>query len=129
MRKVLLAALRLTGKVRNDMHHRVFFSFERSGKSVSSTHAVEMNARSIREQLLGQLESDDDFIGILDSRENVLQIMREPGEERYWVELPIEAARASYGRLMDRAELEALLQDLPLVLDREQIAGLKYRPW
>jgi len=111
------------------MHFKVFYFFERSGESVSSVNAVEMSARDIREQLLGCFHGEDDYLGILDGRENVLQILGEPNGERFWVELPIEAAKASYGRYMSKTELDELIQSLPQVFDREQIPGLQYKPW
>jgi len=111
------------------MHYRVFYFFERSGESVSSASAVAMSARAIREQLLGRLHSEDDYLGIIDEEDNVLQIMREPGEDRYWVELPLDAARASYGRFMSMMELEELILSLPQVFDRAHITGMQYKPW
>ncbi|NKN33332.1 hypothetical protein [Marichromatium bheemlicum] len=111
------------------MHYRVFYLFERAGESVSSASAVEMSARAIREQLVPRLQSEDDYLGIIDADENVLQILYEPAESRYWVELPIDAAKASYGRHMVLDELEELMQCLPKVFDREAIPGLEYRPW
>jgi len=111
------------------MHFRVFYFFERSGESVASTSPVEASTRSIREELLPRLNSEDDYLGIMDARENVLQILRNPGQDRYWVELPLDAARASYGRYMVRADLEKLILALPRVLDRSRIPGMEYRPW
>lgn len=111
------------------MHYRVFYLFDRSGESVSSASAVEMSARAIREQLLPRLQTEDDYLGIIDSQENVLQILCEPAASRYWVELPIDAAKASYGRHMAYADLQALMLSLPEVFDREAIPGLEYRPW
>jgi hypothetical protein len=111
------------------MHYRVFYFFERSGESITSTSPVEMTAKSIREQLLHRLHSDDDYVGIMDARDNVLQILRDPGGDRYWVELPMEEARASFGRYMVLAELEELLLGLPKVLDRSRIPDMQYRPW
>ena len=111
------------------MLYKVFYFFERSGESVSSANAIEMSAGEIRKQLLGCCRGSDDFLGIIDDRENVLQIFCEPDQERFWIELPIEAARASYGRHLPRAELEALLEQLPPVFDQEHIPGLSYKPW
>jgi hypothetical protein len=111
------------------MHYRVFYLFERSGEAVSSMRALEVSRREIREQLLPRLQHEDDYLGIIDSADNTLQILREPGMTRYWVELPIEDAKASYGKHMDRSELEALIQELPPVFDRDAIPGLEYRPW
>lgn len=111
------------------MHYRVFYLFDRSGESVSSASAVEMSTRAICEQLLPRLQTEDDYLGIIDAQENTLQILREPGSKGYWVELPIDAAKASYGRHMDLDELRALMMALPEVFDREAIPGLEYRPW
>lgn len=111
------------------MHYRVFYFFEASGESVNSTSPVEMSLRSIREELLHGLDSGDDYLGIMDARDNVLQILRNPGQDRYWVELPLTEARASYGRYMALAELQELIIGLPRVLDRNGIPGMNYRPW
>lgn len=111
------------------MHYRVFYFFDRSGESISSTSPIEMSAKSIREQLLHRLHSNDDYLGIMDARDNVLQILRDPVEDRYWVEIPLDAARASYGRYMGLNDLEELILGLPAVLDQSGIPGLEYRPW
>ena len=111
------------------MHYRVFYFFERSAERVTSTSAVEMTAKAIREQLIGRLHSEDDYLGIIDAQDNVLQILCDPGEDRFWVELPVEAAKASYGRHMVMGELDELLQHLPPVFDREHIPDMKYQPW
>jgi hypothetical protein len=111
------------------MHYRVFYLFERSGESVSSASALEVSSREICEQLLPRLQHDDDYLGIIDPAENTLQILREPGSRRYWVELPIDAAKASFGRHMDFEELQQLIRELPSVFDRDAIPGLEYRPW
>jgi hypothetical protein len=111
------------------MHYRVFYLFERSGESISSASALEVSGREICEQLLPRLQHDDDYLGIIDPADNTLQILREPGSRRYWVELPIDAAKASYGRHMDFDELQQLIRALPSVFDRDAIPGLEYRPW
>jgi hypothetical protein len=111
------------------VRYRVFYYFERSGDSVSSVSAVEMSTREICDQLLGRLHEPDDFLGLLDAEGNVLQILREGGGDRYWVELPMDAAKASYGRHMCLAELQELLLGLTGIFDRRQIPGLRYKPW
>ncbi|MBK1644556.1 hypothetical protein CKO25_07800 [Thiocapsa imhoffii] len=111
------------------MHYRVYFLFERAGEAISSARAIEVSQREIREQLLPRLQHDDDYLGIIDPADNTLQIFRERGGERYWVELPIDAAKASYARVMDHDEVDQLLRELPAVFDREAIPGLEYRPW
>lgn len=111
------------------MHYRVFYLFDRTGETISSASALEMSARIIREQLLPRLQTEDDYLGIIDPEDNVLQILCEPADARFWVELPMDAAKASYGRHMVLEELQELLRQLPAVFDREAIPGLEYRPW
>lgn len=111
------------------MHYRVFYLFDRSGEAISSASAVEMSARAICEQLLPRLQSEDDYLGIIDAKDNTMQILCEPGSSRYWVELPIDAAKASYGRYLGLDELKELMMTLPAVFDRAVIPGLEYRPW
>jgi hypothetical protein len=111
------------------MHYRVFYLFERSGERVSSASAIEMSARDIREQLLPRLQSEDDFLGLIDPKDNTLQILFEPKAERYWVELPVEAAKASYGKHMKLDELQALVCQLPAIFGAQAIPGLAYKPW
>ncbi|MBK5965460.1 hypothetical protein CCR95_15530 [Thiocystis minor] len=111
------------------MHYRVFYLFDRSGESVSSASAVEMSARAICEQLLPRLQCEDDYLGIIDAEENIMQILCELEANRYWVELPLDAAKASYGRYVDLDQMRELLLGLPAVFDRQDIPGLEYRPW
>lgn len=111
------------------MHYRTFYFFERSGESVSSANAVDMSTREIREQLLPRLRSGDDYVGLIDGRDNILQVMSEAGGERFWVEVPLDAAKASYGCHVNRDELDTLLDTLPGVFDQASIPGLKYQPW
>ncbi|WP_242445724.1 hypothetical protein [Chromatium okenii] len=65
-----------------------------------------MSARSICEQLLPRLQGADDYLGLMDA-DNILQIFREPATVGgYWLELPLDAAKASYGRELDFATLQ-----------------------
>jgi hypothetical protein len=111
------------------MRFRVFYLINRSGERVSSKSAVEMSTRAICEQMLDRLQSEDDYLGILDAEDNALQVLPEPDQQRYYVEVPLDAAKASYGRYVDRAELEELIQQLPARIDEQSIPGLTYRPW
>lgn len=116
------------------MHFRIFYLINRSGNNktgeyVSSTSAISMSAREICEQMLDRLRGEDDYLGILDTEDRVLQILPEPTLGRFYIEVPIDAAKASYGRYVDRAELETLIRTLPAEFDETSIPGLSYRPW
>ncbi len=111
------------------MHYRVYYLFSRFGESISSASAVEMSARNICEQLLPRLQSEDDFLGIMDSAEHTLQILCEREADRFWVEMPMEAANASYGTYMNLMELRAFVAKIPALFDSQVIPGMVYRPW
>jgi hypothetical protein len=111
------------------MHFRVYYLINRSGERVSSKSAVEMSAKAICEQMLDRLQSEDDYLGLLDAEDNALQILPEPDQQRYYVEVPLDAAKASYGRYVNRQELEALICALPARIDEHSVPGLTYRPW
>jgi hypothetical protein len=83
-------------------------------------------AKSIHEQLLYRLHSEDDYLGIMDAGDNLLQILCDPGQDRCWVELPLEEAKASFGRYMVLAEVEGFILGLPRVLGRDRIPGMEY---
>ena len=110
------------------MHYRVFFYFAASGAQIASDKAVEMEAEKIAGQLLDRLVSEGDYLGLMDERDRVLQIALE-ADGRYWVELPMDAARASYGRHMDLAGVRELLAALPERFAREGFPAFEYRPW
>ena len=111
------------------MHYKVFYYFERSNDALSSASAVEMSTRDICRQLLGRFHGEDDYLGLIDRHDNVLQILCEPRAERFWVELPVEAAKASWGRYVNLEELVELVETLPPVFDKESLPGLQYKPW
>ena len=110
------------------MHYRVFFYFGASGAQISSAKAVETSLEDISEKLLERLVADGDYLGLIDGQDQVLQIAREAGD-RYWVELPVDAARASYGCHLELAALEELMETLPERFERSLFPGLQYRPW
>ena len=110
------------------MLYQVFYYFSASDTAVSSIHPLSMHIRALRE-LLDRL-GPEDYIGLLDGEERVLQILQDSKDpRRFWVELPLDAAKASYGKSMSRKELEAFLRNLPNAFEVNQIPGLDYRPW
>ena len=110
------------------MHYRVFFYFGATGAQISSAKAVEMSLEDISGKLLERLVANGDYLGLIDDQDQVLQIAREAGD-RYWVELPLDAARASYGCYLDLAGLKELLDTLPKRFERSAFPELQYRPW
>ena len=110
------------------MQYRVFFYFGASGAQMSSAKAVEMSLEDISEKLLERLVAEGDYLGLIDDQEQVLQIARGAGD-RYWVELPLDAARASYGCRLDLAGLKEFIETLPERFELSGFEKLQYRPW
>lgn len=110
------------------MDYRVFFRFGASGAQISSAKAVEMSCDEIRDKLLERLVSEGDYLGLIDDRDQVLQICLEL-DGRYWVELPLDSVQASYGCYMDLDELEGLLEKLPERFEYRRFPNMQYKPW
>jgi hypothetical protein len=111
------------------MLFRVFYLINRSQDSLSSINAVEMSAKDICTQMLDRLHCEDDYLGIIDRQDHILQILPEPEQARFYVEIPIDHLKASYGRYVNRVELEALILSLPEEFTTQTIPGLDYKPW
>ncbi len=107
------------------MRYQVFYGL--SDHVVSSLHPLEMNMQGLKE-LLDRL-GPEDYIGLLDEEARVLQILQGEAPGQFWVELPLDAAKASYGKFMNRDELETFLHNLPKAFEVDQIPGLRYKPW
>jgi len=53
----------------------------------------------------------DNFIGFTDSKGNILQFLIH-GPERIWVEVPVMAQKGSYGKVINRAAYQRLINTL-----------------
>ena len=111
------------------MNFKVFYYFSRFGDEVKSTVPVEMGQTEICALLLGRLRGEDDYLGIVDEHENLLQILYEPASRRYWIEIPLLDQRASYGQYMGAEELTEFILRLPRRFRRPQFPGFKFRKW
>jgi hypothetical protein len=94
-------------------HLRVFYFFERTGEQVKSSSPVTLSRLRVSERLLPRLEGEDDYLGLVDDADNVLQITRAPHGVGYRVELALTEERSCLGRTFSLSELTALLGALP----------------
>ncbi|MBB1126409.1 hypothetical protein [Thiospirillum jenense] len=110
-------------------YYRVFYTIHRSSDHISSVNTVEMSAKDIRDQLLDRLQSADDYLGLMDAADHVLQILPQPEQQQFYIELPMDAEKASYGRVVNRVELDEFILHLPAHLTPATIPGLSYQQW
>lgn len=111
------------------MNLRVFYAFERGPQAVLSTAPRPFTSQGVCEQLLPWLTGGDDYIGLLDEADNLLQILREPQSDDYWIELPVAEQRLSYGKRVDAHGLAELLERLPRRFLLRELPDFHPRPW
>ena len=107
----------------------VFYYLERAETEVSSAAPVVLSTESVTDQLVPGLEGADDFIGLIDGWENLLQVMLDADSGGYWVELPDHERRISYRRRMSRAEVVAFLRRLPARLEPAAFPDFEEHRW
>lgn len=107
----------------------VFYYFERGPKEVPSTSLHYLSSEGVCESLLPWLVGEDDYIGLLDEADNLLQILREPGTDDYWIELPQLEAHLSYGQRLSAQALTEILGKLPRRFRLGDFPAFRPRPW
>lgn len=110
------------------MLYRTFFHLAALGEDVSSAEPLSIPGDRLWDDLVTELSGEDDFVGLIDNDENVLQILPEAGGT-YWVELPRFAERTSFGRSMSAEELQTLLTRLPARFTLRSFPDFERRPW
>ena len=111
------------------MMYRVFYRLTGAGDAAPSTRPVDLPASRIWDDLVAFLEHEDDFVGILDPSDNVLQILPHPSNDSYRIEIPVVEERASWGRLVSGSELRDLLQNLPARFHPRNFPELVREDW
>lgn len=111
------------------MNLRVFYYFEQGPQEVPSTAPLSLSSEGICESLLPWLMGGDDYIGLLDEADNLIQIMREPQSEDYWIELPQLESRLSYGQSLSGPALVDILGRLPRRFRLSEFPAFRPRPW
>lgn len=111
------------------MFCRVFYYLSTDDEEVPSARPVDLPAGQVWSDLVVCLKSADDYVGLVDGADNVLQITLDDQTDAYWVELPMAAEHVSYGRRMSREELKRLLDKLPGSFRRRNFPDFERRPW
>lgn len=111
------------------MFCHVFYYFAASGEQVPSSRPLDLPPGQVWHSLVSCLETDDDYVGLVDASDNVLQITRGPAQDSYRVELPLPDERASWERAMSGAEVRELLGRLPATFRPLNFPGFERQPW
>ena len=111
------------------MKFLVFYCFVGSGEEVSSSSPERVDRDDIVQDLIPRLRDADDYIGILDANETLLQLSYQPGQGRYLLELPVLDERASWACELSLYELCECVGGLHEAFVLEDLPELERRAW
>jgi hypothetical protein len=109
--------------------YKVFYCFYGTGKDVPADEPIEMDQADICTELLGALDQEDDFFGLIDVDGTTLQVIYETSKDRYWVEIPRPQQGGSYGRHLSFEGIAALFEALPAKLSLEAFPEFEFQSW
>jgi hypothetical protein len=109
--------------------YKVFYSLDGGAGQVSSDRPVEMSEADIYTDLLGGLDEDGDFFGLIDDRATTLQVMYKGEDDSYWIEIPCPEKRGSFGCALSFDEITDLFKSLPERFSESMIPKLEFESW
>ena len=108
----------------------VFYCRHRTGDSIESYDPMPMPLERIVDLAANVLESDGDFLGLVDDDDGLLQFMylasSEDDERPIRMEFPVMARHGYYTKQVSSSELLQVLRDLPDRLSADAIPGLHF---
>lgn len=108
---------------------RVFFHLSDVNEEIPSSRPLDMSAAQVWTEIVPHLLTEDDYVGLVDGADNVLQILGTAERADYWVELPLAEERASLGRVMTAEELKVFLDKLPSSFKPRNFPDFERRGW
>lgn len=108
---------------------RTFFQFTQTGESVSSSSPQDLSSAQVWAELVDHLVDEDDYVGLLDRDDNVLQITRESASSPFRLEVVLTDSRASLVGNLSAEELKELLEKLPSRFNESGFPGLTHKQW
>ena len=108
---------------------RTFFRFTQTGESVSSANPQDLSSPQVWAELVAHLSDENDYVGLMDADDNVLQITRESENAPYHVEVLLTDRRESFSTTLAADELKSLLGRLPPRFKPSSFPGLISVEW
>ena len=108
--------------------YQVFYCFYGSGKSVASERDVRMAHADIY-VLVGDLEVEGDFLGIVDGNGTTVQMIYHADDDSYWVEIPDVERQGSHGVTLGFDELVDFVKALPREFSVAAFPQLSFQLW
>lgn len=110
------------------MQYKVFYTSHSQQESVSSNSPRLLDAQQLEALVLRNLADGDDFLGIIDNDDRIIQFMRSSADE-FLVELPDFDARESLQCRLSTEQALELLRYLPGRLRDLELSHFVRVPW
>lgn len=110
------------------MTYKFYYTDYATDKHIRSDAAVTEPLENIIDYMQRILHEPDNFIGIIDENNLMLQFMVED-DGSILVDLPMHDRKGSYTKTADLNESIKLVSALSGPIELEQIAGLEFKSW
>ena len=107
---------------------KCFYSCYGANENVSSGNPITIDRKNALYFFEKKVTAYKDFIGFVDHKGNVLQIMMDE-DKSYWVELPCPEEGGSYGKRTSMEDISSLLRALPLIFEKKKFPSLEFHSW
>ncbi len=107
--------------------YKLFFT-DYAGKEVPSEHPKDAAKGQIIELMQEILNSPDNFLGIVDQKEQTLQFMVND-DQTILVDIPMPEMKGSYQKNVDLEGAVRLVKKLGNIIQLELIEGLVFEKW
>lgn len=110
------------------MTFKYFYTDYSKDKHIRSDEAVSETLENIIDCMEGLLHEEDNFIGIIDDNDVMLQFMVEE-DGSICIDLPIHDRKGSYTKNADLNECVEIVNAIEKDIVQEQICGLEFKSW
>jgi hypothetical protein len=110
------------------MTFKLFYTDYSKDKHVRSDEAVTETLENITGLMQSLLHEEDNFIGIIDDDNVMLQFMVDE-DGSLIVDLPMHDQKGSFTKKTDLSGCIAIVNSLQGKIDKDQIEGLEFKSW
>jgi hypothetical protein len=110
------------------MTFKLFYTDYTNDKHIKSDEAITATIKEIGTYMSNLLHEPDNFLGIIDDNEVMLQFMVE-NDGSICVDLPVDERKGSFTKHTDLNSCLQLIASLPEIIELDKIDGLTFNDW
>ena len=111
------------------MTYSAFYNIVRLGKPVEANSAVKISKSKVLNKLLPLLKEEGEYFGLIDAAGTTLQVAYEAKSDEYWVEVPREDLRGSFGARLSWESTHDLFASINSTFPLDGYDGFKFCSW